>query len=213
MLYSRRVAYIFTLLALIPLAHVIATWSKSHTQHPWIVPTLFYGLWMIASIGLFLRKGDLKKMFRKSQTMSVWLVIPFAFAVIAFINIFVPNVGLFTFDWMLLANVVICVCNPFIEEIYWRGLPAAYVKNKWIQYIIASVGFAASHPLILGVNSVGASGWPTFAGAFVLGSCWWLAYSRTRNMRLNVFTHFVIDVFGMAAYMLANKVPVLDLPL
>jgi membrane protease YdiL (CAAX protease family) len=177
-----------------------------------MVVALFYGAWMIASILLFLKKKDLKQMFAQPQAFSAWLIIPLLFACIAFFGIFLPNLHLHSINSLLFINIIICLCNPFLEEIYWRGLPSKMVNSKWLQYLIASVAFAAGHPLILGVNSPGAAGWPTLGGAFILGTAWWFSYSKTRSLWFNVLTHFLINVFGMAAYLLADKVPLLPIP-
>ena len=200
--------YLFSIILLILSGHYFAVWVTNDQQTAWIWVAVFYGVWMIGSILLFSRKADIHNMFKRGS-FQAWLLIPILFATVALFGIFVPNAYMFKWDSLLLMNVVICLVNPFLEEVYWRGLPSNLFNNKPIQYIIASVGFAAGHPLILGVNSKGASGWQTFVGAFILGSCWWLYYNNRRSLRWPVFTHFLIDLFGMAAYLLADKLPLL----
>ena len=205
---NRSHIYLLSVLFLIILGHYLAVYWSIDKQTAWIWVALFYGLWMLATVLIFLRRQDLKRLFIKGS-FHYSLFIPLIFGAIALIEIFIPNLHLLKWDSLLLMHIIICVCNPFLEEIYWRGLPAQFFKSQWMQYIIASIGFAASHPLILGVNSLGASGWQTFIGAFILGSCWWMYFSKQNSLRWPALTHFFIDLFGLAAYLLANKVPLL----
>jgi len=204
---KRSYIYILSILILIILGHYLAVyWSEEKTA--WIWVALYYGLWMLTTILISLQKKELKQLFT-TASFHYSLAIPILFGAIALIGIFIPNLHLIKWDSLLLINIVICAFNPFLEEIYWRGLPKQFFESRWMQYIVASIGFAASHPLILGVNSLGASGWQTFVGAFLLGSSWWLYFDKRRSLRWPVFTHFLIDLFGLAAYLLANQVPLL----
>ncbi len=100
----------------------------------------------------------------------------------------------------------ICLFNPFLEEIYWRGLISRTFSEKpFVSYLVSSIGFAASHPLIFGVNSMGVRGLPAFIGTFIIGSAFWIAYHKTKSLKGCVITHFLIDVAGMAVFILADK--------
>jgi uncharacterized protein len=205
---KRSYVYLLSILVLITAGHYLALQLGHNKQTAWIWVALYYGIWMLASILIFLSRKEIKELFSKGS-FHFSLILPLLFATIALIEIFLPNTHIIKWDSLLLMNIIICFINPFIEEIYWRGIPPNVLESKWIQYITASVGFAASHPLVLGVNSRGASGWQTFAGAFILGSCWWFYYNKKKSLRWPVFTHFLIDFFGLAAYLLADKVALL----
>jgi membrane protease YdiL (CAAX protease family) len=199
--------YLVSIIALILSGYFLAKYLNGRPD-AWIWVALYYGVWMLATILIVLRKTDFRQVFRRAA-FHYSLVVPLLFASIALIGIFIPNIQLHRINQLLLMNGIICLFNPFIEELYWRVLPSKMVSNKVIEYLIASLTFAVGHPLILGVNSTGASGWPTLAGAFVLGSCWWIYYNQRKSIAWPVLTHFLIDLFGMSAYLLANQVPLL----
>jgi membrane protease YdiL (CAAX protease family) len=205
---QRSYIYLSSVILLIATGHILAVYVRNGKGTAWIWPALFYGIWMLATVVCLVPNNEYKRLFRRAA-FHFSLIIPIMFAAIALVGIFIPNIGLLKWDALLLMNVVICLVNPFIEELYWRVLPSKYLANKFISYLVASLGFAIGHPLILGVNSAGAAGWPTLMGAFVLGSCWWLYYHKRNSISWPVFTHFLIDLFGLAAYLLANKVPLL----
>ena len=52
-----------------------------------------------------------------------------------------------------------------------------------------------------------------FYGAFIVGATWWYCLRKTRSLKGAIITHFfLIDVTGMAAYVLANKLTLVKLP-
>jgi membrane protease YdiL (CAAX protease family) len=190
--------------------HYFAVLVGSEKSTAWAYVLLFYGLWIILSMLLFLDLQDLRQMFRPSVKWY-WNLLPLVFVIPTFFLLFLPNRSLLRFDSWLLINLVICVSGPWLEEIYWRGLFNKLYGSTSFSFFFSSLFFAASHPLIFGVNSKGDSGLPAFAGAFFVGSIWWLCYHRTRSLRGAVMTHFLMDVAGMAVYVLANKAILLPL--
>jgi membrane protease YdiL (CAAX protease family) len=157
---------------------------------------------------VFLDLKDIRLMF-KPAIHSYWNILPLLFIIPTIYFIFIPNVGLIKFDKWVLINLVICFTGPLLEEIYWRGLFNKIYGSTLISFCLSSFLYAASHPLIFGVNSKGDSGILAFVGTFIVGAIWWLGYFKTKSLRGCVATHSIMDVAGMAVYVLTNKATLL----
>jgi uncharacterized protein len=173
---------------------------------------LFYAAGLIITIFSLLSIAEVKALFQKSRN-SYWDLLPFVFIIPTVISIFIPNLPLFKWDQWLLMNAAICLVNPWLEELYWRGLVYKLFGNSTLlSFLFSSLAFGLSHPLIFGVNSKGVSGWAAFIGAAFVGAVWWVTLRKTGSLRGNVLTHFLMDLAGMAVYILANKALLLPLP-
>lgn len=200
-----------SVIGLIATGHVVAGWVKPYRNISWVYVCLFYAGWLIISLALFLKKQDLQRLFAPVKKWY-WALAGLPFVVIAITGIFIPNLDLLQFDHWLVLHLIICLVNPCMEEMYWRGLAARFSERPLSSYLFSTLGFAASHALVLGVNTTGVAGLIGFAGTFIVGSMFWLVFWKTRSLWLCVLIHFLIDFFGMAAFTLANKAKLLDLP-
>jgi membrane protease YdiL (CAAX protease family) len=202
---GRRNAVLLSAILLLPAGHAAALLFREYTSLPWVYSSLFYGAWLLVSCLAFLRRSDLSTLFSR-PVRSYWYALPLLCAVPLFVFIFFPNRGLLRADGWLAAQIALCLTGPVLEEVYWRGLASVAWKGKpLVSFAMASLLFGASHPLIFGVNSRGDSGWIAFAGTAFIGAVWWLCLQRTKSLRGCIATHLVIDVAGMAVYVLANK--------
>jgi membrane protease YdiL (CAAX protease family) len=136
----------------------------------------------------------------------LWQLVPFLLVLPVFLFVFIPNRLLLKPELLLAANILICLVNPFLEEIYWRGLVGRVSNTPWLSFLFSTTAFAASYPLIFGVNSPGAFGWIAFFATFIAGAAFWISFHKTKSVRAAVFAHFLVDVAGMAAYVLADKI-------
>jgi len=176
-----------------------------HWKWGWLIASLYYGTFILCSILIIAGKDRLRQMLEPSVNVK-WNLLPFIFIIPMFINVFLPNIGLLKFDYLLGINILICLINPWLEEFYWRGMIHEAFKDKPItSLLVSAIGFGLSHPLILGISSPGVSGWPGFVGVMAVGVVFWWCYYKTKSLRGCIFTHFLIDVFGMSAYILADK--------
>ena len=199
-----RVKIIFSVFLLLIIGYLLALYVSIDKQTGWIYITGFYAVWLILSLVFLVRVQDLKKMFSGSKNWQ-WnlLFVPVIALVVYFI--FIPNLKLFKWDYWLLLNVLICLINPFIEEIYWRGLVSKVSTVPFYSFLFSSIGFAASHSLLFGVVSPGVAGWIGFAGTFLVGALFWLCYYKTKSLLGCVLNHFLFDVAGMAVFILADR--------
>lgn len=195
---------IFSVLFLILTGHALVKYVSSNKQTAWVYIAGFYAVWIIFSLISLLKIQDLKKMFTISKNWQ-WnlLFAPIIILVIYFI--FIPNFNLFKWDYWLVLNIIICLINPFMEEIYWRGLVSKISDVPFHSFLFSTLGFAASHTLLFGIVSPGVAGWIGFAGAFLAGGLFWLCSFKTKSLRGCVINHFLVDVAGMAVFILADK--------
>src|SRR5215213_249249 len=199
-----RSGIIVSVFLLLLIGHLLAVYVSSIKQTAWVYITAFYAVWLILSLMFLVSIRDLNKMFSASKNRKWNLVfIPIIFLVVYFI--FIPNITLLKWDYWLLLNIVICLVNPFLEEIYWWGLVSKISDKPFQSFLFSSLGFAASHSLLFGVVSPGVAGWIGFAGTFFVGALFWLCYYKTKSLRGCVLSHFLIDVVGMAVFILADK--------
>lgn len=97
--------------------------------------------------------------------------------------------------WILLALI-----NPWLEELYWRGLLLEYTKNwsNWTAIIYTSTVFALNHA-VFGVNSELNSGLTIIISTFIMGLVWGLVYKKTTSLRWIIVAHFLVDFFNLSA--------------
>lgn len=200
----------FSVLLFIIIGHYFARFAGADKTTAWIYVLIFYGAWIIFSLILFLDFKDIRRMFQPSIN-SYWNLLPLLFIIPTICFLFIPNIGLLKPDKWLLINLAICITGPWLEEIYWRGLFNKIYGATLFSFVFSSILFAASHPLIFGVNSKGDSGLPAFAGTLLIGAAWWICYYKTKSLRGCVITHFLMDLAGMAVYVLTNKATLLPL--
>jgi membrane protease YdiL (CAAX protease family) len=205
-----KVSFAISVFSLIIIGYFLAVFVSSNKETAWIYVLAYYAIWIIASFAVFTSLEDIRQMFKASQS-SRWNLLPLIFIIPTIFFLFLPNTNLFKLDRWLLINLAICLTGPFLEEIYWRGLFTKIYGTTTFSFFFSSILFALSHPLLFGINSKGDSGLVAFAGTFLVGSIWWLCYYKTKSLRGCTLTHFLMDLFGMAVYVLANKAVLLPL--
>lgn len=96
--------------------------------------------------------------------------------------------------------ILVAVFNPFIEEFYWRGLLLDYTKtwSNWTSVLFTGILFAINHAAF-GVNSVVNSGFELVISTLIMGIVWAWVYKKTNSLRWTIFSHFLVDFFGVSA--------------
>ncbi len=199
-----RLKIAFSVFLLLLIGHLLAKSVSINKQTAWVLITGFYAVWIILSLLFFVSIQDLREMFNTSKNWQWHLLFIPVISLVA-IFVFVPNTHLIKWDYWLLLNIIICLVNPFMEEIYWRGLVSKISNIPLRSFLFSSLAFAASHSLLFGVVSPGVAGWIGFTGTFIVGALFWLCYYKTKSLWGNVISHFLLDVAGMAVFILANK--------
>src|SRR4051812_48256161 len=98
---------LISIISLIITGHILANVVKG-TVHAWLWPVLYYGAWMLISIGLFLKKKEMAILLRPGK-QNWWYIIPVLIAVPVFIFVFLPNSGILHWNYWLLLNVILCL--------------------------------------------------------------------------------------------------------
>jgi membrane protease YdiL (CAAX protease family) len=108
--------------------------------------------------------------------------------------------------WVLAAWLTFALINPWLEEVYWRGLLMDATRH-WgavASVVYSSVWFAVSHPLIWGVHTTAMRLWPVVAALLFVGLVWGLVYRRTGTLRWTIAGHMLANLLGLAVPVLLN---------
>jgi membrane protease YdiL (CAAX protease family) len=207
----RRTWFFISVMLLIAGGYLLANSVRGNHESAWIYVAVFYGAWIFISLILLLKRSDLKLLLQPGKRNG-WYIIPALLAIPVFILIYIPNSDVLQFDYFFAINIFVCLVNPWLEELYWRGLAYQLFKEKpAISFVLSALAFGLSHPLIFGINSPGIAGIPGFIGPFIIGAVWWFCLRKTVSLRGAIITHFLIDFAGVAAYVLADKLVLMKL--
>jgi membrane protease YdiL (CAAX protease family) len=202
---NKKLLLVISVIALLVAGHFLAKYFHDRKNIAWVITAVFYAFWLGFSIYYFSDRKEIAGLFRKPEK-NPWAFLPLLLVIPVFVFVFIPNRFLLRPDLWLLVNLVVCLVNPFLEEIFWRGIVGSISSKPLISFAFSTTMFAASHPLIFGVNSPGASGWIGFFATFIAGAAFWLSFHKTKSLRAAVLAHFLIDLAGMAVYVLADRI-------
>lgn len=134
-----------------------------------------------------------------------WFLLALVVGFIPFI-VFVQNRQLLSPVGIWLPWLLFALINPWLEEGYWRGLllDAAAGWKSWQSVLYTSAVYAASHPLMWGVNSFANREIVVLASTFVMGICWAIIYRKTGSLRYPIFSHVLVDLFNLSVAIFLN---------
>lgn len=146
-----------------------------------------------------------RRWLSKPRGSRGWLVLAVLVGFIPFI-VFLQNWRLLDPIWIWLPWLLFALINPWLEEGYWRGLLTDASKDwkPWTSVLYTSAVYAASHPLMWGVNSFANRELIVLASTFVMGVCWAIIYRRTGSLRYAIFSHFLVDLFNLSVAIFLN---------
>jgi uncharacterized protein len=171
----------------------------------WLPLTLVF--WTTLSLFIVLGGGreSVRRWLSKPQGSRGWLLLAALVGFIPFI-VFLQNWRLLAPVWIWLPWLLFALINPWLEEGYWRGLllDAASEWKAWASVLYTSAVYAASHPLMWGVNSFANREIVVLVSTFVMGVCWAIIYRRTGSLRYAVFSHVLVDLFNLSVAIFLN---------
>jgi len=164
------------------------------------IPMVLFG-WAIWSFFILKYGGinSIKKWLGNSKSGIGWGILAVIIGLIT-LPLFVRHYELLK-DWTIwLPWILLALINPWIEEFYWRGLLLDYTKNlpNWISVLFVSILFASNH-IAFGINSKVNSGIEIVISTFIMGVVWAIIYKKTKSLRWTIFSHFLIDFFGVSS--------------
>ncbi len=171
----------------------------------WIPLTIIIWSAMVFFIFYGTNKEARLKWLQPSKGKWGWLVL-------AILVGFIP-LPLLLFHWQLLIPTEIWVSwlifgfvNPWIEESYWRGLLMDATGNwkPWQVIGYTSILFAASHPIMWGVNSVANFTPEVFMSTLIMGVIWAVVYYKTQSIRWVIASHILVDLFNLSIPVFLN---------
>ena len=120
--------------------------------------------------------------------------------------VFLQNWRLLSPVWVWLPWLLFALINPWLEEGYWRGLlmDAASDWKAAKSVLYTSAVYAASHPLMWGVNSFANREWVVLVSTFIMGVFWAIIYRRTGSLRYAVLSHVLVDLFNLSVAIFLN---------
>ena len=191
---------IFSPIIMVAACHIAARVGSIY-MGKWAFIPVMLTIWIVAFIFLYL--------FADKQLYKNWLAKTKGHIGIKFLVVLIGLLPLpiFLLHWrtidsatILIPYVILALVNPFFEEFYWRGLLLEYTRSwaTWQSVIYTSFFFAINHPLSFGMFSVLNGGYTVFASTFIMGIIWAIGYQKIGNLRLIIFSHFLIDVLNLS---------------
>ena len=203
---SKRTLIILSPLAVIALGHLTARIAGAFIGvWAWIPLTIVFWSALILLMAWGTGRG----------TYSGWLAPPkgkWGWSLLALLVGFIP-LPIFLFHWELLIPteiwtswLIFALINPWIEEGYWRGLLMEASKNwkPWQQIGYSSFFFAASHPVIWGVNSLPNREPAVFMSTLIMGLVWAWVFYKTGSLRWAICSHILVDLFNLSVPVFLN---------
>lgn len=203
---SRQTVILLSPFVVIALAHVTARvtgiWLGVWAWVPVILVFWTTIGWLIAWSG---GRESARRWLSRPRGGWGWFVLALVVGLIpAFI--FVQNWRLLSPIWIWLPWLLFAFINPWLEEGYWRGLllDTSAAWPGWLSVSYTSALFAVSHPLMLGVHSLGNRSVEVVISTFIMGVCWALIYRRTGSLRWPVLSHILVDLLNLSVVVFLN---------
>ncbi len=129
-----------------------------------------------------------------------WKVIAVVFGLVTLPLSFIPyHKVIFSGFEIWFSSLILALINPWIEEIYWRGVlqEATGTWPKWLSIGYSSLLFTLFHTAF-SWNSVMCRNPLFFSNVLVAGILFAVIAWRLRSLRWSIFSHFLVNVFGLS---------------
>ncbi len=180
--------------------------SLKGTLGAWVWAPLV-GLYWVALAGLLLAwRGGYSRHFAPSRGGWLWKVLLTILGLAALPMMFLPNYRLlFAGVQIWLPYLALALVNPWLEELYWRGLvlEATAAWPRWLGILYSAAFFALNH-LAFAWTSVACRNPVFLANTLVIGVLYGVAAWRLKSLRWPVFSHFLVDLFSLSVPVFLN---------
>lgn len=184
----------------------LTAWFFSMIMNDWALIPLSIVYWLLCLYYSNKYKGkSLKCLFSKPQGGIGWLITALVIGLLP-VFIIIRNFSILNNSMVLATWLMFSLINPFIEEIYWRGVLTLSLpfKKRWVSITYSTLLFIVSKPLTWGVFSVAAWNPVILLPLACISILWSAIYIKTKSLWWCVISHFLIDFMGLTAAMLLN---------
>lgn len=180
--------------------------SSFLNEWAWVPLALVY--WTSLAICIVYFKGEkrVREWLGKSKPSKLSISLALIFGLFP-MSVLIMNYHLFDSALIIFLWLAFALINPWLEEIYWRGLlldAAIEWFPKWISVGYSTLFFILSHPLMWGVFSIANSHYHVIITLLILGIVWSIIYFKTGSLRWVIFSHFLVNIGIMTVPVFLN---------
>ena len=206
---SKLLFYILSPILVVITTHISALTLRSYLGL-WVWAAIVAIYWITIAVLSFFWNGieGVKHLFKPSEKKWMWKAVAVAFGLLTIPVMFIPyHKLLFTGIAIWSSSLILALINPFLEEVYWRGvmLETTAAWPKWVSIVYSSLFFAGFHTAFSWSSTVCRS--PMFLiNAFAAGILYSVIASRLKSLRWPVVSHFLVNIFGLSAPAFLNMI-------
>lgn len=147
----------------------------------------------------FGKSGQIKGWLKKPLGTWGWSILALSVGFIP-LPLFIAFANTLSHWTVWLPWILLAVINPWLEELYWRGLLMDYSEKwrPWISVLFTSFFYSINHA-VFGINSEVNSGFGVIISTFIMGIIWGIVYQKTGSLRWCIAAHFLVDFFSLSA--------------
>lgn len=167
-----------------------------------------YGIYLtilLLGVVLFNKRGNEPTKIRSSYKY-MYYILSFIPILATFYVAFLPTLPNIKLDLLVLL-LVYALLNGTLEELFWRGTFGKMFDNDIkCAYIIPTIIFTCWHFALLFANGVVYHGsmLALVGGAGVMGAIWGLTMFKTKNIKIVLCAHVVVNFFAFSQLLYEN---------
>ncbi len=177
---------------------------------PWVWAVIVVTYWAVLALFVLTWGGiqQIRAYLGPSTREWLWKLVAVVFGLLTLPLMFIPHHRLLFASFSIwFSSLVLALINPWIEELYWRGvlMDATAGWPKWVSIGYSSLLFAVFHTAFAWTSIACRN--PVFlANTFVAGVLYSIIAWRLRSLRWNIFSHFLVNVFGLSTPAFLNMI-------
>ncbi len=202
---KKKVGIIVSPIIIIAIGFIIASFS-SLIMNDWAIIPLAIIYWSLSLFYSFrFKRQSLRAYFSKPKGSTAWFILALVVGSLP-IFILIRNITILNNPIVLITWLIFALINPFIEEIYWRGVLVDNLpfRGKWASVGYSTLLFVASKPLMWGVFSVAGRSLTILLPLGIMAIVWSIVYIKTKSLWWSITSHFLVDIFALTGVMLLN---------
>ncbi len=202
---KKKVGIIVSPIIIIAIGFIIASFS-SLIMNDWAIIPLAIIYWSLSLFYSFrFKRQSLRAYFSKPKGSTAWFILALVVGSLP-IFILIRNITILNNPIVLITWLIFALINPFIEEIYWRGVLVDNLpfRGQWASVGYSTLLFIASKPLMWGVFSVAGRSLTILLPLGIMAIVWSIVYIKTKSLWWSITSHFLVDIFALTGVMLLN---------